>query len=399
MKPLERLEQFAVDVILLRRYGKRAALLRLFLFLLSFVYSGIVRVRIWLYENRFCQWHSVGCQVISIGNLTVGGTGKTPVVEKCAKVLRDSGRRVAILSRGYKSVPRPLYQRIWRRLTFQTDSQLPRIVTDGKTLLLDSEKAGDEPCMLATNLDDVIVLVDKDRVKSALYAVNKMGIDTILLDDGYQFLPLKERINICLIDRQAPFGNRFLLPRGTLREPKSHLRRSDAIFITKCDGSDIHDIREEIRQYNKHAPIIECTHKPTHLQDLATGEKIPLDYLIKRKVGAVSGIAVPESFEQGLEQLGANIIYSRHYADHHRYSLDEITNAMNRTRARGGHALIITEKDAIRFPRVDKRALPVYFLRVEITLLDAKLNFDECLLKICGIKSQLTKERVSFSQY
>lgn len=382
-KPLERLEQFAIDVILDRRMGKRATILRFVAWLLSYVYAGIMRLRWWLYEKRYLRWHSAGCLVISVGNLTVGGTGKTPVVEKFARVLSENGRRVAILSRGYKSVPRPFLSRWWRKITFREIADPPRIVSDGKSLLLDSHRAGDEPFMLASNLRNVIVLVDKDRVKSAVYAVSKLGIDTLLLDDGYQYLPLKERINVVLVDRQQPFGNRYLLPRGTLREPKDHLKRGDVILLTKCNGTDLGDLKKEIRQYNKHAEILESRHDPLYLQDVYTGEKKPLDYLQDRSIGAVSGIAVPESFEQGLRDLGANIIYRRHYADHHRFSHEEVQNAINRTRARGGHALITTEKDAVRLPLVDRRDLPVFFLRVEIQLLSRDESFEECVLRIC----------------
>lgn len=389
-KPLEQLEQFAVDVILERRYGKRAALLRWFLWLLSIVYTWLMRLRWFLYQRRIFQWRSVGCLVISVGNMTVGGTGKTPVVEKCARVLQKAGRRVAILSRGYKSVPRPLWERLWRRFTGVEGIDPPRIVSDGKAVLLDSERAGDEPCMLATNLDDVVVLVDKDRVKSGLYAVSEMGVDTLLLDDGFQYLPLKERVNICLVDRYAPFGNRFVLPRGTLREPKDHLMRADVIFITKCGGEDIQELKDELRKYNRHAEMLECAHEPKYLQDLYTGERVPLDYLKGREIGAVCGIAVPESFEEGLRRLGGKVIYSRSYADHHRFTQPEVFNALNRTRARGGHALITTEKDAVRFPRVDRSDMPIYFLRVEIALLDSKETFEDCLLRISGLAERIS---------
>lgn len=382
-KPLEQLEQFAIDVILERRAGKRASLLRGLLYFLSLIYGNIMRLRWWLYERRLVRWHSAGCRVISVGNLTVGGTGKTPVVEKFARVLTQSGRKVAILSRGYKSKPQPLWVRLLRRFAAREIVDPPRIVSDGRSLLLDSEKAGDEPFMLASNLRDVAVLVDKDRVKSAVYAVEKMGVDTLLLDDGYQYLPLKERTNVVLVDRQQPFGNRHILPRGTLREPKDHLRRGDVIFITKCDGSNIQALKDEIRQHNKHAEIFECAHDPLYLQDLYTGERRSLDYLQDRSVGAISGIAVPESFEEALKKLGSEVIYGRHYADHHRFTQQEVLNAINRTRARGGHALITTEKDAVRFPKVDRRDLPIYYLRVEIKLVNARETFEEAVLRIC----------------
>ena len=384
-KPLEQLEKFAIDVILERRYGKRAAILRAVLRVLSSLYSRIMRLRWWMYEKRLARWHSVGCFTISVGNLTVGGTGKTPIVEQFARTLTQEGRRVAILSRGYKSMPRPLAQRIWNRLTFRSNYIPPRVVSDGRSLLLDSGRAGDEPFMLASNLHDVVVIVDKDRVKSALYAIKHFNVDTLLLDDGYQYLPLKERLNVTLVDRHAPFGNEYVLPRGTLREPHDHLKRADVIFITKCDGTDISDLKDRIREFNKHAEMIECTHKTLYLQDLYTNERRPLAYLQGRDIGAMSGIAVPESFEGALRQLGANIIYSRNYADHHRYTDQEVTNAITRTRARGGHALITTEKDAVRFPRVNRQDLPVYFLRVEIQLINTKESLHDCLVRISGI--------------
>jgi len=381
-KPLERLEQFAIDVILERQYGKRAALLRLLLHALSKLYAVIIRLRCWAYRSKLVKWHHVGCRVISIGNLTVGGTGKTPVVEQFARTLTASGRKVAILSRGYKSMPMPFWKRVWNSITFQKANLPPRIVSDGKATLLDPTVSGDEPFMLASNLEDVQVLVDKDRIKSALYALRKFNIDTVLLDDGYQYLPFRERLNVVLVDRESPFGNEFLLPRGTLREPHDHLRRADVILITKCDGSDLSRLKARIRRYNTHAEMIECTHHPLYLKDLSSDKRLPLSYLQGRKIGAVAGIAVPRSFVRGVEGLGAEVIYERFYADHHYYTTKEIENAIERTRARGGHALITTEKDAVRFPLVDFQDMPVYFLKVEIKILNSKESLEDCILRI-----------------
>ena len=383
-KPLERLEQFAIDVILERRYGKRAAALRFFLRILSWIYGSVMRLRQQAFDNHLLRSYSPGCLVISVGNLTVGGTGKTPIVERMARTLQGAGRRVAILSRGYKSRPRPFHERLARKLMLAEWSDPPRVVSDGQSLLLNSEKAGDEPYMLASNLKGVVVLVDKDRVKSALYATRKFGCDTLILDDGFQYLRLKERLNLVLVDRSAPFGNRHILPRGTLREPKDHLKRGDVIFITKSDGSDLSGLKEEIRRYNRHAEIIECAHSPRHLRDLYSDEILPLSYLQGKKIGAMAGIAVPQSFEAGLEKLGAEIIYSRHYADHHRFSEQEVLNAISRTRARGGLALITTEKDAVRFPDIDSPPVPMLFLRVEIEILRGREHWDELLGRLAG---------------
>src|SRR5438067_13751289 len=203
---LENLEQFGIDVVLERRHGFRAGILRGILYALSFIYERLVQLRLYLYRKRVFRERALGCLVISIGNLTVGGTGKTPIVEKFARALRAGGRRVAILSRGYKSVPRRS-PRTWWQFFSRREPAPPRIVSDGKTLLLDSLTAGDEPYMLANNLKDVVVLVDKDRVKSGLFAIKELKADTLLLDDGLQYLHLEHRLDIVLIDRQAPFGN------------------------------------------------------------------------------------------------------------------------------------------------------------------------------------------------
>src|SRR5688500_18595705 len=258
----ENFETFVLEVIFEQRKGKRAALMRGLLFSLSKVFEVAVKFRRFLYNVRILRDSTLGVQVIAIGNLTVGGTGKTPVVEKFARELQDQGRQVAILSRGYRSKPPPLSRRLINKLLFREDRTPPRIVSDGKSLLLDSETAGDEPYMLASNLKDVVVLVDKDRVKAGRYAIEKFGCDTLLLDDGFQYWKLRgRRRDIVLVDFQQPFGNERMLPRGTLREPPSHLARASTIFITKSDG-DTEELRRRIAQFNPTAGIIECVHHP-----------------------------------------------------------------------------------------------------------------------------------------
>lgn len=382
-KALERLEEFAVDVILERRYGKRASLLRVFLLFLSGIYKRVIQFRLYLFEKRVARVHSLGCLVVSVGNLTVGGTGKTPVVEIFARALTRGGRRVAILSRGYKSLPRPWHERLTDRFKPYEERTPPRVVSDGRSLLLDSEVAGDEPFMLASNLKNVVVLVDKDRVKSGLFAIRKFGVDTLLLDDGFQYLRLKERLDILLVDREAPFGNRHMLPRGMLREPPEHLKRANIIFITKCDGSDLTELKKELRRYNRHAEFIECSHHPVHLEEVYTQERQPLSFLKDMRVGALSGIARPESFEEGLKKLGAEILYSRQHADHHRFTVPELQSMFQRTKSRGGRVIITTEKDAVRLPRLETRPLPVYFLRVEIKISSGRETFEQCVARLC----------------
>ena len=386
-KPLqtwaEDFETFVLDVIFERRRGKRANLMRAFLTALSHLFAAGVQLRLWCYRMRLLRYRTLGCLVVSVGNLTVGGTGKTPVVEKFARALAQRGRRVAILSRGYKSAKRPLLERLVVKFTGLERLTPPRVVSDGESLLLDSHQSGDEPYMLASNLKNVIVLVDKDRVKAGKYAIEKLQADTLLLDDGFQYLHLKSRLNLVLIDRTNPWGTGHMLPRGTLREPIRNLKRASYVFITKCDGSDIGPLRDQIRALNPTAEIIECAHHPLYLQDVFTGERKPLEFLRDLDIASLSGIAAPEGFEESLEKLGASLVCSHRFADHHRYSQQEIINVINRSHKSGAEAIITTEKDAVRFPLVERRDVPIYFMRVEIEILRGAKDFDDAVGRIC----------------
>ena len=382
---LEELEQFAIDVILNRRKGFRAGARRLLLSLMSILYRNLVSLRLWLYRIRIKREHNLGCLVVSIGNLTVGGTGKTPIVEKFAKALTAGGRRVAILSRGYKSVKPSLKKKIKSKLQGNPISQEPpRVVSDGNEVFLDSETAGDEPYMLATNLDGVAIVVDKDRVKAGLHAIKEFDVDTLLLDDGLQYLRLRHRLDIVLIDRYSPFGNEKLLPRGTLREPPKNLKRASYIFITKCDGSSNEDLIKRIKKYNRTAEIIECAHEPKYLQNINTNERLSLDHLKGKDIGTISGIAVPESFENGIKKLGAKIEVTRRYTDHHRYRRREVQKFIDECLNRDLDMIVTTEKDYVRFPEIEaKEDMPVYFLRVEIGILSNEETFEDCINRIC----------------
>jgi tetraacyldisaccharide 4'-kinase len=379
----EETEQFVLEVIFDRRRGKRATVVRSILYGLSKVFEVIVKARKFLYDVRILRDSTLGIQVIAVGNITAGGTGKTPVVEKFARELQDQGRKVAILSRGYRSKPPPLRHRLINKILFREDATPPRVVSDGKSLLLDSETAGDEPYMLASNLKDVVVLVDKDRVKSGRYAIQKFGCDILLLDDGFQYWKLRgRRKDIVLIDCQQPFGNEHMLPRGTLREPPPHLARASVIFLTKSDGNTA-ELRKRIAKHNPTAGIIECVHHPLYFEDVFTGERHGLEFLQGKRVASFSAIAQPESFEHGLTKLGAELVYTKSFADHHRFTQQEVLNAINRSKKRQAEMIITTQKDAVRFPKIDRRDLPIYFMRVEIKILSGAKDFQDCVRQIC----------------
>ena len=330
----ENLEQYFIEIIQEKRRGSFDRITYGFLFMASRFYRRAVQFRLWLYENRVIRNHSIGCLVVSIGNLTCGGTGKTPVVEIFAKTLSRKGRRVAVLSRGYRNV---------------------------------------------------VVLVDKDRVKSGLYAIEEYQTDTLILDDGFQYLGLRPHLNILLVDSTCPFGNHHVLPRGLLREPIKNIRRADYIFLTKSDASPrLRHLKDFMRRHNRRAEIIECCHRPKYLEDVFDrGVRFPLAMLNGLKIASLSAIANPASFNAFLTQHGGRIVLERHFADHHRYSQQEMIDFVNSAKAAGAEYILTTEKDAVRMPRLDRRDLPFLFLRIEIDILSGQENFDQCITRIC----------------
>ncbi len=384
---IEELEQWGADVIFGRAKGFRATMMRVLMLGLSGLFRGLVQTRIALYRSGWKPQEYLGVQVVSIGNLTVGGTGKTPVVELLARSLRDRGRNVAILSRGYKSKKLDKKQK-WKDKNgkYIPNEEMPKVVSTGRALLLDSKFAGDEPFMLANNLDGVSVIVDKSRVKGARFAIGQLDAETLILDDGMQNLALAHSLDVVLIDSRSPFGTEALLPRGTLREPPQNLRRASFILITKCDGTPNDQLISRIRKYNPTAEIIECSHSPKHLENIFTREREPLEFLQDKWVGAISAIAVPENFERSLEKLGARVEIRRRFSDHHRFHRRDIDDFMQRCVERDMELILTTEKDAVRFPKPTEINVPVYFLRIEVEILSGHQSWQRLLDLICNPK-------------
>ncbi len=377
-------EEFAVDVVYDRRKdGVGVAFLGGALSVLSLVFDGVVRVRVWLYRQRILLRNEpLGVPVVVVGNLTVGGTGKTPIVEKFARSLAQRGRHVAILSRGYKSRAEPFYIRWWRWLSHGEDPP-PKVVSDGQNVLLDSAEAGDEPFMLARNLPGVVVLVDKNRVKAGQYAIKKFGSDILLLDDGFQYLSLRGQLNLLLVDKSNPFGNHRLLPRGILREPVRHLRRASYVFITKSDGQPDDELRQIISRYHPEVEVIVCAHRPKHLQSVNGLGVRPLTDLRGLRVAAFSGIATPESFEKLLREQGAEICHNKRFLDHHRFTPEEMERFFGRAVSTQADIIVTTEKDSVRLSPDLAPPVPIYYLRLEIEILSGDHDFDAAVSRIC----------------
>jgi len=191
---------------------------------------------------------------------------------------------------------------------------------------------------------------------------------------------LKHRLDIVLVDRTAPFGvNGHMLPLGTLREPPAHLKRASYIFITKSDDQPDEQLIAQLRQHNRAAEIVECRHRPMHFKDMHTGESMPVEAIKGKYVGALSGIAVPQSFENGLKKLCAKVEATERFADHHRFEDREIKKFIERCIRRDLEYIVTTEKDIVRFPKLPQQDIPIIFMRVEIEILRGQEVFDKMI--------------------
>ncbi len=370
----ERARKYILDVMEDRRYGMAAGTIKCALWLLSQLYRVAVFVRTKLYVAGLFRQPFLGCLTISVGNITVGGTGKTPVVEALARALAGCGRRVAILSRGYRS----------KKTASSsggdvTEATSPRIVSDGQRVLLDPIQAGDEPYLLAKNLPGVAVVVAKRRVKAGQYAVSQMGADTLILDDGFQHLPLRRNLDLVLIDCTNPFGNGRLLPRGILREPLRALKRADRFLLTKANQADPEPIKDKLRRINPEAEIIETIHHPLYLEEVISGQRKCPESIRGKDLYVVSAIARPESFENAVERLGGRIIRSIRFLDHHLFSSDEIGRILDEAFVAGAEAVVTTQKDAVRLPSLSSSPVPIFFLRVTIKITSGAEDFTDWL--------------------
>lgn len=374
------MQKYLIEIMGDRRGGPFAKLIKCILWAFSQLYGVAVCARLKLYALGIFRRHSLGCLTISVGNITVGGTGKTPIVEMLAKALSEGGRKVAILSRGYKSKKAPHLAE-----TDVGDDYSPRVVSDGQRVLLDPIHAGDEPYLLAKNLEGVAILVDKNRVKAGRYAISRMGADTLILDDGFQYLSFGRRLDFVLIDSTNPFGNGQLLPRGVLREPLSGLKRANYFFLTKTSGVKLEPIKEKLREINPAAEVIETIHQPLYFQEVTSGRREELEFARGKDVTVVSAIACPESFEAAIEGLGARIKNSIRFLDHHRFSPDEIERILSEASEDDVQCVLTTQKDAVRLPPLRNAPVPVFFLRVEIRITRGAVDFADCVSRICYV--------------
>lgn len=334
---------------------------------LSLVYNAVTRARLSLYKRGILSVSRLDAPVISVGNITTGGTGKTPMVEWVSRTLANAGRKVCILTRGYG----------------RKDSSSRVIVSDGKEIFATYHNAGDEPLLLAEKLKGLAAVIsDRDRIGAGRWATKELGSDVFVLDDGFQHLGLFRDLNIVMIDATNPWGGGELLPYGRLREPLSSLRRADCVIVTRTEqGSGVNELNKRIRELCDGCTLISSFMKIAGLRSLDERDS-GADIL--QPVGAFCGIGNPNSFFYGLAG-NYRLAWKRSYADHHIYSQKEIDYFVNEAVHAGARTLITTAKDAVKL-RSFIFQTPVFVLEISITFSEeAKLK--TLIAKAVGIES------------
>lgn len=312
------------------------------------VYAAVLRIWMWSYRAFPSRVRKVAARVVSVGNITWGGTGKTPLVIRLAQRLADQGKKVAVLTRGYGG--------------------------------------GDEVEEMRRELGSIPVYAGRNRGRNAERAVKESGAEILLLDDGFQHLALKRDIDIVALNSTVPFGPGGLIPEGTLREPLESLKRADFFILTQANigSKNLHWIRQKLQAVKPDAVVFEATHQPVTLEDPATKRNQPVSYLDRRKVATLCAIGDPYSFEKSVERLGAEIPFAARFEDHHRFTPGEIDRFVKRAKELGLKEAVTTEKDDVRlrpvFSRLAEQLAPFTFWVLKI---EADIHDEEDLVRRC----------------
>lgn len=327
-------------------------LYQVLLFPFSLIYGIIIWIRNQLYDkNIFRSFKINDCKLISVGNISVGGTGKTPVIKYLAVYLTRLGFKVAILSRGYRR-----------------SSQGTVIVSDGKEILAALEDAGDEPYLLAQQLKNIPVIVEADRYKGALTIQEKFRPDIILLDDAFQHRRLQRDLDIVLVDTSVGFGWGLLLPAGFLREPIASLKRAELVWLTRVDqAKNLIKIVDEVRRYSSN-PVIASEHRAVAIIQANTGNRYELSLLDHERILLFSGIANPGSFEQTVIGLGGKIVHHQVFPDHYQYLQTDIAKIIDKGGEINTNIILTTEKDFVRIENLIHDVTNIYYLTIEIQI-------------------------------
>ncbi|TDO94792.1 lipid-A-disaccharide kinase [Halanaerobium saccharolyticum] len=372
---MDKLQRYLEKIISGSKKGKVAAVIRFILFLLSLVYSQLAKIRSVLYQNNILKKKEAGVPVISIGNITTGGTGKTPFTAFLAEELK-SEYKIAIISRGYGA---------------SRDVEEPFLIKNDDQLYANAAEAGDELFMLARSSDQLIFIRSANRYQGTKLA-EECGAELILLDDGFQHYQLKRNVDIVLIDAEEPFSNNRVLPAGLLREPFTALKRADLFLLNRSENVDLSRIKELKKSLNTLNPfnkgIFRAETRLDNCVSVASQEKESLDFLKEKKVFAFSGIGSPEAFKKSIETAGAKLVSYRIFKDHYNYQKEDLLTLLDQYSASQADLILTTEKDAVKLFDFAEMIgeLPFYYLKISLAI-----EKREELLEI--VKDRIKNER------
>lgn len=311
-----------------------------------------------LYDRGVFEINDLGARVISVGNITTGGTGKTPLVAYIASYLADQGEKVCVLTRGYG----------------RENAQQRVLVSDGERVLVDARNGGDEPVELAHKLlGKAVVIADADRVSAGEWAVRRFGTTTFVLDDGFQHRKVKRDLDIVCIDATNPCGGGKVLPAGRLREPLDHLARADCVVITRSDlVDDLPDLRSRLARWNSHAAIFEAKNVISAIAQIGEFHaKTQSKKTIEGASFAFCGLANPDNFFGLLRREKFDVASSKAFADHFVYTQRDIDDICTKAKANGAQSLVTTAKDAVKISNLTFE-IPCFVVEIEMTVDDKK---------------------------
>lgn len=329
-------------------------------------YRGLLGAREWLYARGALATRALDCPVVSIGNLTVGGTGKTPAVELAVRTLTDLGHRPAVLSRGYGRSGGGV-----------------QIVADAASIRLDAEEAGDEPFLLARRLPGVPVVVGSNRYEAGCVARARFGVTAVVLDDGFQHRTLHKGLEILMARADQPWGNGRLLPGGPLREPLGGLGRADLVVATGARRLDeATEVAQTVRRFAPTVPVLTAVHVPTECFEASGMRFVALEALGGARLLAFAGIGSPAGFRRTLRETVASVVDFQQFTDHHWYTREELARLERRAAEVGADAFITTEKDWVRLRPLPPLRRPVYVLSVRLALTSGEAHWRAAFARI-----------------
>jgi tetraacyldisaccharide 4'-kinase len=329
------------------------------------LYELAVRLRVAAYETEYRRPKRLDAAVIAVGNITVGGTGKTPMVEHIARYIKSEDHSVAILTRGYGRESSGM-------LALNVPRAASSIGASGQSresARADSYREfGDEPLMLARALPDIPIVINKDRHEGGLWAASELGAEVLVLDDAYQHLAVARDLNILLIDATDPFGGFEMVPFGRLREPLYGIKRADAVIVTRADKPfDQAQTNAIIKHFcgNK-VPVMYAYSSITRLRHIETGESYETNQFTGWNAALMCGIGNPQAFADDILQIGINIVSENFFTDHHAFTQEDLDRVTHAARDAGADLIITTEKDAVRLEGLKQGAVPIYAAQLEI---------------------------------